>query len=291
MTNFIRKCPICDNTIYYSNKYSMLNADKKNSNCKSCGLKLSMTDERKERMRQRVLGINNPMYGKYGELNPFFGKKHSDETKRKILDSRDNNVYKTDEFRKKMSQVTTGKNNPMYGKTFYGIWEEKYGKDIADEKLIEFKKKISYSVKGEKNPMYGKPAPINSGNGICGWYKGWFFRSILELSYMIFVIERFNLKWESGENNKYVIQYKIDNVDKNYFPDFIINNKYIIECKPKKLWNTNINREKFRYAKIFCDKNNFIFKVTDIRKIKKEELKKLISDGLVLLTNKWKDKL
>lgn len=36
-------------------------------------------DERK-RMSDRVLGDKNPMYGAFGELNPFYGKKHTDET-------------------------------------------------------------------------------------------------------------------------------------------------------------------------------------------------------------------
>lgn len=41
------------------------------------------TEEEIEYMRQRVLGENNPMYGMCGELNPFYGKEHSDEYKRK----------------------------------------------------------------------------------------------------------------------------------------------------------------------------------------------------------------
>src|SRR5690606_10904764 len=40
---------------------------------------------------------------------------------------------KTDEYRKKMSKVTSGENNPMYGKSVYDTWVEKYGKDKADK--------------------------------------------------------------------------------------------------------------------------------------------------------------
>ena len=269
----------------------MLNADKKNSKCKSCGMKEVITDDVKKRMSERFKGENNPMFGKFGELNPFFGKKHTKETKKKIVDGRDYSVYKTDEFRQKISELSKGKNNPMYGKSVYDIWVGKYGKSIADEKMIEYKKKQSLNNSGEKNSMYGKPSPINSGNGICGWYKGWFFRSLLELSYMIYVIERFNLEWVTGESEKYKISYTIDGKSKNYFPDFIINKKYIVECKPKKLNLTSINQIKFEFAKKYCNDNGFIFKIRDVPKIKKEELLIMISNGLVILTNKWKDKV
>ena len=291
MTSFKRNCPKCDCEITYKSKYSLINANKKNSKCKSCGLKEIMTDEVKKRMSERVKGENNPMFGKFGELNPFFGKKHSKETKIKMHENRDYSVYKTEEFRQKISKLSKGNNNPMYGKSVYDVWVGKYGKEIADEKMIEYKKKQSLNNSGEKNSMYGKPAPINSGNGICGWYKGWFFRSLLELSYMILVIERFNLDWEAGESEKYKIKYEVDGVNKNYFPDFVINEKYVIECKPKKLWKIKINEVKFKFAKDFCDKNNLIFKIKDITKLKKPELLNLISNGDVVLTNKWKDKI
>lgn len=291
MTTLIRKCPSCDCDISYANKYNMLNAEKKHSKCKSCGVKSIITDEIKKKMSERVKGKNNPMYGRNGKLNPFFGKHHTEETKQKIIANRDNSIYKTDEFRKKISEVTSGKNNPMYGKSVYDVWLTKYGKLTADEKLNEFIKKQSFNSSGEKNPMYGKPSPKNSGNGICGWYKGWFFRSLLELSYMIFVIERFNMTWENGESEKYKISYNQNGINKNYFPDFVIAGKYIVECKPRQLWLTSKNVSKFEFAKKYCKENNYIFKVTDLPKLKKPELLSLIDSGLVILTNKWKDKI
>lgn len=291
MTSFKRNCPKCNCEITYTNKYSMLNANKKNSKCKSCGMKEVITDDVKKRMSERFKGENNPMFGRFGELNPFFGKHHTEESKNKIVKDRDYSNYKTEEFRQKISNITKGKNNPMYGKSFYDVWVENYGSHIADEKMIQFKKKQSLNSSGEKNSMYGKPSPINSGNGICGWYKGWFFRSLLELSYMLYVIERFGLNWESGESEKYKISYFIGGKSKNYFPDFVINKKYIVECKPKKLTLTSINQTKFEFAKKYCDDNGFIFKIRDIPKIKKEQLIIMINNGLVVLTNKWKDKV
>jgi PHP family Zn ribbon phosphoesterase len=76
MTSFKRKCSKCECEITYKNKYNMLNAEKKQSKCKSCGLKEVMTEDVKKRMSERFKGEKNPIYGKFGELNPFFGKKH-----------------------------------------------------------------------------------------------------------------------------------------------------------------------------------------------------------------------
>lgn len=56
-------------------------------------MKAHFTPEVRERMRQKMLGNNNPMYGRcgkdnpaygkrrYGKDNPFYGKHHSEETK------------------------------------------------------------------------------------------------------------------------------------------------------------------------------------------------------------------
>lgn len=52
-----------------------------------------------------------------GEDNPFYGKHHTEETRQKLSEIHKNNpIYKTDEFRSTMSEVTTGERNGMYGK-------------------------------------------------------------------------------------------------------------------------------------------------------------------------------
>ena len=108
---------------------------------------------------------------------------------------------------------------------------------------------------------------------------------------MIKVIERFNLKWESAETNKYkipYIDYKGNN--RNYFPDFVIEGKYIVECKPKKLWNTPSVSTKREGALKFCDENGFIYKTRDIGCISDEEIKKLYNEGVIQFTDKYEYK-
>ena len=41
----------------------------------------------------------------------------------------------------------------MFGKSFYDIWVEKYGIEIADNKMVEYKKKQSLNNSGELNNM------------------------------------------------------------------------------------------------------------------------------------------
>jgi hypothetical protein len=289
--NFKRKCPECNCEIIYSNKYNMMNAEKKQSKCKSCGIKISNTDEVKKKKSERMKGKNNPMYGKYGEQNPFFGKHHTDETKKKMIENKDYSSYKTEEFRQKISKNSSGKNNPMYGKSVYEVWVNKYGEDVANEKMIEYKQKQSKNSSGKNNPMYGKPSPNGSGNGWSGWYKNWFFRSLIELSYMINIIEKYNLSWESAENKKIVIEYiNYSNNPRTYHPDFLINNKYLVEIKPKKLWESKSVVLKSEAAIKYCNENNLIYKLRDIPKIEYTEFKNLIDKGYIILTEKYKKK-
>lgn len=274
MKNFTRNCPICDKKINYSTKYSLLTAKKNNSSCKSCVMK----------------GKNNPMYGKTGDKNPFFNKKHKEESKIKMIKNRNMSAYKTKEFKKKISDLNSGDKNPMFGKSFYDIWLKKYGKEIADEKLKKHKMKQSLNSSGEKNPMFGKPSPMGSGNGWSGWYKEWFFRSLMELSYMINIIEKYDISWCSGENKDFKIEYIHKNKKRNYFPDFVLNGKYVVEVKPRRLWNSELVISKIKSAEVFCMKNNLIYKMRSIPKLTFEEIKLLFENKQIIFTERYERK-
>ena len=104
------------------------------------------TKETKQKLRELNMGENNPMFGKYGELKPNYGSQHSEETKKKISETR---IEKG---------VAKGENNPMYGVRLCGELNGNYGKHLTQEQ----KQKISETriekgvAKGENNPMYGK---------------------------------------------------------------------------------------------------------------------------------------
>ena len=90
-----------------------------------------LDDEGKKRMTGS--GPNNPFYGKHhseetkrkhslwvkeyqsGENNPFYGKHHSEESKRKISES-NKGKKRTEEYKIKLSDNWKGEKNPNYGK-------------------------------------------------------------------------------------------------------------------------------------------------------------------------------
>jgi hypothetical protein len=226
------------------------------------------------------------------EKNPFYGKHHTEESKNKIRNNTDRSYFHSKKFKKIMSKVNSGSKNPMYGRTFYDVWVEKYGKEEADKKLLEYKKIKSIQTSGKNNPMYGKPSPKGSGNGWSGWYKGWYFRSLRELSYMIQVIEKNNYKWESAETKKLQIKYKDYNgVDRTYRADFIINDKTIVEIKPKKLMETPNNKLKKEAAIEFCKLNNYKYVMVDIKILDMNKIIDLYKNKLVKFVKKYNEKL
>ena len=200
-----------------------------------------------------------------GENNPNYGIPMSENQKRKL---------------RKNAKCLYGKDNLSYGKSVYQWWMEKYGVEIANQKMAETKQKWSASSSGKNNPMYGKPSPNGSGNGWSGWYKGWFFRSIHELSYVINVIERQNLLWESAEQKKYAIPY-VDWAGKQrtYFADFIVGGKQMIECKPKRLHHSVVVQSKRKGALKFCRKNDLTYRVECPILLTNDELKRLYTGG------------
>ncbi len=72
-----------------------------------------------------------------GEKAEWYGRHHTDETKRKLSEIH-KGMRHTQESREKMSKSRTGENNPLYGK----------------HHSEETRRKISESRMGEKNPKY-----------------------------------------------------------------------------------------------------------------------------------------
>ena len=84
----------------------------------------------------RMLGSNNPMYGKRGEDSPNFGKRHSEDSIKRMSDA----------------QIERFKNTKVSDET-------KQKQKIAASRrqfTEETRKKISEALKGEKNPNFGK---------------------------------------------------------------------------------------------------------------------------------------
>ena len=97
--------------------------------------------------------------------NNTIGYKHTPEAKKKMSEKAQNRIHKkgkdspcygkklSKESKEKISKKVSGKNNPMYGKTFYDIWVEKYGKEKANKMLIEWNNKKKLPRKKNNKPM------------------------------------------------------------------------------------------------------------------------------------------
>jgi hypothetical protein len=264
MEYYIRECPSCFNEIKHKTKRHMMKAKEKESLCRSCCNK--------------------------GTNNPFYGKTHKKESIDKIINNNLLNVdkYKTNDFRNKISKLSSGENNPMFGKSFYSVWVEKYGVDIADDKMKDYKNKQSDLNKGSRNNMFGKPSPPGSGNGWSGWYKGKLFRSLKELSCML-TFESSNLDYESAEKAKFRIKYvDWDGKHRNYYPDFFISSlNKIIECKPISLVNSLNVQCKMKYAEEFCKKRGYKYEFLDPIRISSNDIKKLYNNGDIKFIDRY----
>jgi len=209
-------------------------------------------------------------YGGVG--NPFFGKNHSDETKEAIRVKKQGKTYSPEVNAKK---VRRGAQNGMYQRCNYDVWLEKYGPEIALQKqLAANAKKVR---RGAQNGMYGKSPSKKAGNSVKCWYKGYFCRSLSELSFIINYCERFRLLFETAETTKYKV---VIGPNKTYRPDFLVNNKFIVEIKPKGLQKAHA--DKFSIAKAEFLKQGLTFKVIDpIKKLSYNDIFALMQTGAV----------
>ena len=263
-----RICPNCNEIVTHTRDGNCATAHKNKKMCSKC-----YHESLKERFK--------------GEGNPFFGKTHTKETKEKIA-SYEHHHVKTEWFRKLRSEQSKGENNPIWGTSNYEIWVKKFGKEKADLLHEQFKSKLSKLMSGSSNPMYGKPTPQGSGNGWSGWYKNWFFRSLRELSYMINVIEAEQRQWRSAETSDLKIKYKDWNgKDRTYTADFLVDEKYLIEVKPKKLQNSKSVRTKQNAAILFCENRGLEYHLIDAVLITEEEMKNLYLTKQIKFTKKY----
>lgn len=265
MEKFAKTCPKCGKEQTYSNKYNLRSAVKAERLCPTCA--------------NKIVGENQR-----GARNPFWGKSHPPDLLQSIAASRDTSYTKDPAFLKKMSEVSSGAKNPMFGRSFYSVWVEKYGQDEADKRLAETKKKCSENTSGSKNPMFGRPAPQGSGNGWSGWMKGKFFRSLGELNFMIE-----NEKWETGETIR-IPYVDHEGSTRTYSPDFVVGST-VVECKPLKLQTSPSVLAKAAAAEEWCAERGLTYKIIDPGKPTIDRIETLVASGELIFLERYKEKL
>jgi hypothetical protein len=208
---------------------------------------------------------------------------------------------KYEEILEKIAKHSRGSKNNMFGKNYQTHGLIKFAKSLlgktnkeiyGDEKSLNIKDKLSKASSGENNPMYGKPSPKGSGNGWAGWYKGWYFRSLRELSFMINVIERFKFNWRSAEKANLKIKYlDYKRNSKTYMADFLINGKYLVEIKPKKLHGSDLTQRKAKAAMEFCNNNGLKYKLLDSSILSKEKIIELIKTNQIKFIKRYEQRV
>lgn len=256
-----RNCPKCGDTIEYKDRWSYIYAYQDNRRCSTCACRDTAI---KHDYKTKFLGKNNP----------FYGKKHTEKTK-KILSNQD-------------KSHCLGENNPMKRPEMRAYFSKLYtGRKSSEESRRKNSLAHIGLQAGKNNPMYGKPSPNGSGNGWANWYKGHHFRSLRELQYFITEVEGKGLSCESAQ--KYRIPYKsYDGTDRTYQPDFLVG-KSLIEVKPKKLWETPLVKLKKSVGEKFCIENGLEYKLIDIEP-DSSILKGKYLNGEIRFVEKYKDR-
>lgn len=230
--------------------------------CRGCRQVIQYSLGLRENNRKAILDYN------YSELNTTWDKRFSKE--------------KASELRELFKEKFSGENNPMYGDQSHTKGLVAYSKSCKGKTLEEIhgaelaktmRKQMSISRSGKNNPMFGKPSPQGSGNGWSGWYKKFYFRSLLELSFLVKFCPE-----SSAEDISipYIDQF---GHARTYHPDYR-NANIIYEIKPKKLIRSKDNILKFEAAKKYCINNNLIFHLLtedDIIRLTEEEIYNLYS--------------
>jgi hypothetical protein len=263
-----RSCPKCQAIIYYKDKYSYIYGEQDNIKCKKC-----VASE---------TAINYDYKNKFsGKNNPFYGHHHTKKTKnifsKKANDRgffKNENPMKTAGMKEYFSKLYSGEGNPRYNQPV----------------TKKTRKKLSIATRGKNNPMYGKPSPNGSGNGWASWYKGMHFRSLRELQYYITEIESNGMSCENGQMKKFKSEYKnYDGTDRTYHPDFFVGGKYLIEIKPKAMWNTPLVILKKKAAEKLCNKMGWEYKLVDITP-NSRILREKYLNGEIKFVEKYKEK-
>jgi hypothetical protein len=214
---------------------------------------------------------NNPMRGK--KWRDVVIKKHGFWAAIKVL-----------EAHAQKSKLQNG----MAGKSIYEVWVQKYGTEEADKRHAQLCTKRSKNARGESNPMHGKPAPKNSGGGWSGWYHERYFRSLLELSFMLQADSR-GVAWQSAED-MLSITYEFNGQMHTYKLDFFSENKWI-EIKPSSLLKDAKNIAKWEAAKSLLGDKFVILTEKDFAVVDAACLKRLCDSGELRLVDKWAKRL
>jgi len=141
-----RNCPKCGKELSTKNVFWNRKAIRENKVCLSCSSKSHIiTDKWRENMRKNHADIS-------GEKNPFFGKHHGAEIRKKCGESNIGKDRFSDKYKNELRIKMTGNGNHFYGKTH----TNEIKKILSKPKTPDHKRKLALSLKGKPSPLKGK---------------------------------------------------------------------------------------------------------------------------------------
>lgn len=259
--------------------------------CEHCGLQKSIKKYDNRRFCTRSCGLKwehasgrrkvgfDPHKSMYQYWVESHGKHEADllliEYKKTLSES----IRQTDMSHQKLvaSQLMSNYNSSKTGKTY----DEIYGKEVS----LELRSKRSRAMTGDKNPSYGK-VYVDGGKSVKGYYKGRYFRSLLEYSFMKHV-EQLGLSLNDVEYETHCICYSMNGNDRTYRPDFYVpSQRTLYEVKPFYAIKNENNLLKWEAAQKYCCELGLTFKVITEKEFKKIEFDVALNDPDI----KWKEK-
>lgn len=244
---FVDECEVCKEPYLSSNDNSKTcSAECKNLYCSDKLKGRKFTEEHKKNISRAAKGRSSS----------FKGKSHTEEQKLKWSKIRSGGMY-------------VGRNNPRYGD--HRTWDELYGKERADElrDLNRSKSKRDKISKSQKERLRNINSLSNNtySFGTSGWYKNIYFRSCLELSFLLWADDnKYNVK--SAENSNFSLSYMHNNERFTYFPDFYIEDTgEVVEIKPSRFLNYSKIKSKSKYANNKFGEKYLILTEKDLNKI------------------------
>ncbi len=186
-----------------------------------------------------------------GDKNPFYGKKHSEKTKKRMSENHADFTGDKNPFKNWI------KDEYNYKKWINNLHENHCSKNLSEADYILYCEELS--EKASKAYLDGTLKPYGH-NHKHGHYKSvkfneeFYYQSSYELRFLEFC--ELNQEIKILVKSPYRIKYKIENKNYNYIPDFLINNQFLIEIKPESMLDFDKNPYKFKAAKKFCKKEN-----------------------------------
>lgn len=267
-SDVIRQCPRCQNPVFHSNRDERDRAQHERKICRGC-----QANDYKVRFK--------------GDKNPFHGRSHTEQTKRNLSLAHKGKRLSPEHRAKCVPYLHR---NRVIVRDYLSYWIGKLGEEAGRARFEAYQARLSDRNRGKANPMYGKPTPQGSGNGWKGWYRGWHFHSLREIQFYLQAEADGRKCLKIHAHKAYRVPYTDSHgTARTYLPDFLLDDKFIVEIKPKKLWNTNENRPKFDAAKAFFAAKGLTFQVIDIQP-DAMTLKEKYLAGEITFTNRYENR-